>query len=122
MSTVEARAGEPLTGKLKAKKSQNTGLLTGRSDRADRVLSIHNPTVSQLNDPIPIGGPFVVMGHLDNRCSLAIQFPEQIHNHFSLTGMKAAGGFVRQNKLRAADDRAGDGHDLLLASGQLIWK
>ena len=83
-------------------------------------LAIHNPAVGELNDAIAIGGPGVVVRHLNDRGPVVVQLLQQVHDHFSLAGVQAAGGLVGQNQLGLANHGARHSHELLLPAGKLI--
>ncbi len=61
------------------------------------------------------------MGDLNNCGAFIIEALEQIHNHFALTGMEAAGWLIGENELGITDDGASDSDELLLTAGELVW-
>src|SRR5579862_8403081 len=83
-------------------------------------LPVDDPAISQLNDAVAVGGPCVVVCHLNNRGAVVVEPLEQIHDHFSLAGVQAAGRLVGENEFRLANHSAGDGDELLLSAGKLI--
>src|ERR1035437_529702 len=50
-----------------------------------------------------------------------VQFIENLHDLHAGGGIEIAGGFIRENDERIVDQRAGDGHALLLAAGEFKW-
>src|ERR1700733_3023782 len=82
-------------------------------------LAIHDPTVGELNDAIAVGSPLVVVRHLDDGGAVGIYFFQHVHDPYSLTGMQAAGGLVREDQLGLANHGARDGHQLLLPAEKL---
>src|ERR1700722_3386992 len=108
--------------KSKPEPEQSSRMSWSTHGHSRRRLTIDDPAVGQLDDAIPVGGPFVVVGHLDDGGAVIVQLAQQIHNHLALAGVQAAGGLVGENELGTADHGAGHGHDLLLTSGKLIGK
>ena len=51
---------------------------------------------------------------------LAVELAEELHDLVAGLRVEVAGGLVGQDQLRVVDQRAGDGHALLLAAGQLV--
>jgi len=94
----------------------STGPLGSRGLRA----AIYNPTVGELNNAIPVGGPGLVVGDLNYCSSVVVELFEEVHDHFSLAGMQAARGFVGENQLGIANHGARDGDKLLLPTRELI--
>src|SRR5271168_1507097 len=97
----------------------------GRNERNQSGLPRHafllfhgdDPAVQQLDHAIAVGRPVLVVGHLDDGGSLAVQLEHHVHDHFSLARVQAAGGLVGQYQFRVADHGARHGHQLLLAAG-----
>src|SRR5580693_8312852 len=98
---------------------RDAGSAAGSSSARHR-LAIHDPTVGELNDAIAVSGPLVVVRHLNDGGAVVVQFLQHVHDHFSLAGMQAAGGLVREDQLGLANHRARDGYQLLLPAGKLI--
>ena len=59
------------------------------------------------------------MGHHQNRVPRGMQFAQQLQDDGLVRLIEIAGGLVGQNQLRLIDQRARDGHALLLAAGKL---
>ncbi len=57
--------------------------------------------------------------HDKNRVSGGMQFAQQIQDDGLVRFIEIAGGFVGQNQLWMVDQRARDGHALLLSAGKL---
>ena len=60
------------------------------------------------------------MRHLNDRGSVVVEPLKQIHDHFSLARVQAAGGFVGENQLGLSNHGAGNGDELLLSAGELV--
>src|ERR1035437_8673027 len=59
-----------------------------------------------------------IMGDENQGFALGIQFIENFHNLHAGGGIEIAGGFIGQDDERIVDQRAGNGHALLLAAGK----
>ena len=64
--------------------------------------------------------PLQVVGDQHNCLALTVQVREQRHDCVSGFRVEVSGGLVCPNDRRAVDQRAGNGHPLLLAARQLI--
>jgi hypothetical protein len=85
---------------------------TGRPVEYD--LAVRKP-----DDPLGGGGNRVVMGDEDDRVSLPVQILQQVKHIPACFGVQRAGGLVRKDHGGVAGQRAGNGHALLLAAGEL---
>src|SRR5260370_610916 len=79
-------------------------------------LPMHDAAVCERDDAMTVGRSGVVVGHLNNCGSVSVQFLQQVHNHFPLAGMQAAGGFIGQDQFWLANPGAGPGAGLLLST------
>src|SRR5882724_11627098 len=59
-----------------------------------------------------------IMSDENQSFSLGMQFIEHFHDLHAGSGIEIAGGFIGENDQRVVDERAGDGHALLLAAGK----
>src|SRR6266849_5569700 len=75
---------------------------------------LDDPAVRELNDAVAVSGPGIVVRDLDDGGALLVQMFQQVHDHFALARMQAAGGLVGENQLRIADHRARHRDKLLL--------
>ena len=76
--------------------------------------------VAQADDAGGVGfGQFRVVGDHDHQ-AVAGHLLEQFHDLDAGLAVQRAGGLVRQQNVRVVDQRAGDGHPLHLAAGQLV--
>src|SRR6185437_10927337 len=82
--------------------------------------AIDDPAVRQLNYPVAVSCPSLVVRDLDDRRSFVVELLEEVHDHFALAGMQATGGLISKNELRISDDRASHGNELLLSARELI--
>src|SRR3977135_723473 len=69
-----------------------------------------------------VGGVALRVRNLNDRGARVIQFLKELHDLFTLCGMKIAGGLVGEKQLWMQDDCASYANELLLASGKLIRK
>ena len=76
--------------------------------------------VSNAHNTLRLVGELLVVRDEDNRLALGVQALEQLHDLHAGARIERAGGLVGQDDLRLAHQRTGDGHALLLASGQLV--
>ena len=60
------------------------------------------------------------MGHHHQGDALLVEFIKQFQHLGGGAGVQSPCGFVCQQQTRAVDDGPGDGHPLLLPSGELI--
>src|SRR5271168_1024833 len=81
---------------------RNVRLAAGGGSARDG-LAVHDPTVRKLNDAIAVGGPLVVVRHLNDGGAVVVQFFQHVHDHFSLAGMQAASRLVGQNEFGPAN-------------------
>src|SRR5438445_2723712 len=103
--------------------AKNTSASLPRRLRLHSPSSILNhPTVAQSDDPMTVGGVGLGMSDLDDRRSLTIELPEQLHDLASLVGMQVAGRFVGENQGRFSHDGPRHRHELLLTARQLAGK
>ena len=63
---------------------------------------------------------FVLVGDDDNGDVDLVDGLKQLHDVHRHFGVDVAGGLVRDNEFGAVGQRAGNGHTLLLAAGELI--
>jgi hypothetical protein len=61
-------------------------------------LIVNNPTITQLDDAVPVGWVPFRKRDLHNGCSFRVQSVEKIHDFFALTRAKISGRLVRQKK------------------------
>src|SRR3984957_7510196 len=69
------RLGGEKEQQMKSKPEPEQFLRMSRSTygHSSRRLTINDPAVGQLDDAIPVGGPFVVVGHLDDGGAVIVQ-------------------------------------------------
>ena len=60
------------------------------------------------------------MGHHHQGDALLVEFIKQFQHLSSGAGIEGPCGFIRQQQTGAIDDGSGNGHPLLLSSGELI--
>ena len=58
----------------------------------------------------------------ENRVALGVKLAQQVDDELLVGFVEVAGGLVGKNQLRMIDERAGNGHALLLATGKLRRK
>src|SRR4029077_4718744 len=78
---------------------------------------LDHPTVAQLNDPVSVSGIFFRVRDLNDGRALGVKFLKNLHNLFTLTGVKISSRLVRQDQFRAGDDCARHANELLLTAG-----
>jgi hypothetical protein len=71
-----------------------------------------------MHDPVGIGGHIRFMRHHHHGDALAVEIGQQLHDFVAALAVQVAGRLVRQQHQRIGDDRACNGHALLLAAGQ----
>ena len=99
----------------------------GVEDRAgDEPLVCRNelvfadPAVAEVQDAPGVAGDVRLVGDEDHgHALLAVEALEDGHDLFARAGVQRAGRLVGQDDGRVVDQRAGDGHALLLAAGEL---
>src|SRR5689334_22422772 len=99
--------------------SMTSGWSSAMSSRDGGSVLIDDPAVLQIDHPPSVRSIGRGMRDLDNRRALLVQPAEQLHDLLALIGVEVAGRLVCQNQRWLGDDRAGDGHQLLLAAGEL---
>ena len=62
------------------------------------------------------------MGHHEDGGAFAVELGEEFHYLLAVLGVEVTGGLVGEDELGIGDDGAGDGHPLLLTSGELLWE
>src|SRR5438105_1333567 len=82
-------------------------------------LSVHNPSIPQLNHPLAVSRIGLRVRHLHDRRPAAVQLGEQLHDLLPLARMEIPGRLVGEDQGRLVDQRARHGHELLLATGEL---
>ena len=79
-----------------------------------------NPSVPQHQDAIRHGCGFQIVRHHHHRTFRVVgDAPQHAQHRTAVPGIQRARGFVREDHVRAARKRSGDGHALLLAAGQI---
>ena len=73
-----------------------------------------------MNDALPVGRHLGIMGYEDDGDPLLpVECLEELDNLRARLGIEVPGGLVRQDDPGIVEQCPGDGHPLLLASGQL---
>src|SRR5436190_1094474 len=85
-------------------------------------LSVHDPSVPQLNHPLAVSRVRLRVGHLHDRRSRAVQLREQLHDLLPLTRVEIAGRLVGEDQGRLVNQRARHRDELLLAARELPRK
>jgi hypothetical protein len=76
--------------------------------------------VLQGQDAIGAAGKIQIMGYVDrSQAARPVQFVEKVHDHLAGPEIQAPRGFVGEQHLGIAHQRAGQHHPLLFASGEL---
>jgi hypothetical protein len=65
-----------------------------------------------------LGKPLIVRDHANCRAA-SVEFFQQIHHRFAVTGIQVSGWFIRQQDGGLAGESSGDGNALLLTAGKL---
>src|SRR5438045_3328098 len=78
-----------------------------------------DPAVADVDGAMGMVGDVALVGDHDDRVALAVQLLEQPHDLLAGGGVEVAGGLVREQDGGTHDQRAGDGHALALAAGEL---
>src|SRR5512145_2572368 len=97
-----------------------------RGELACRVSAVRDGGVA-LHSPVPyrddaaavLGDVVLVSDEHDGKAVLAVETLEQLHDLDARPAVEVARGLVGENDLGVVDERAGDGHPLLLASREL---
>ena len=76
--------------------------------------------VFDFNHTVGKGGDFRIMRYQNNGMSFGMQPADDFHHHLAAAGIERAGGLVGQDDFAAVHQRAGNGHALLLAAGELV--
>ena len=74
--------------------------------------------VLEAEDGVGLGGGVGVVGDHDDPAALFMLMAQQAENDLPVFRVKVAGRLVRQDQTGVEDQRAGDGHPLLLAAGE----
>src|SRR6266567_1595764 len=95
-------------------RSKTTGMRVGLSAGIAFDLAVAQP-----DGAARVVGHVGVVGDQDEGFALRVECVEELHDLGPGRGVEVAGGFVREDNERVIDQRAGDGHALLLAAGKL---
>ena len=81
------------------------------------VASTQNVAVAEAHDLFGPGGDVVFVGHHHHGHAALVEGIKDVEHLGGGLGIEGSGGLVSQQQGRLVDDRPGDGHPLLLASG-----
>ena len=85
-----------------------------------RLAVVHDPPVGEHQQPVGEGGGVGVVGdHHDRLAEVVDGMAQQVEHVAGGFRVEVARGLVREHDRRARDQRARDGHALLLAAGHL---
>ncbi len=120
---IDACAGGDVhlhVGRLLARVDWNGhGRVPGRSVVCDVGDDLRQAAVRQLDAAVGHAADRRRMGHHQNRVPAVVQLVQQFEHDVLVGFVEIAGGLVGQNQLGLIDQRARDGHALLLAAGKL---
>ena len=73
-----------------------------------------------MDNPVGAGRDRAVVGHQQDRdAAVPVQSPQELHHLLTGLTVQVAGWLVGQDQLGLVDQRAGYGHPLLFAAGEL---
>ena len=80
--------------------------------------NFQQPSAPQTEHHVSLLGQLAVVSHHDDGSALLSGQPgQELHHPAAVVLVQVAGGFVRQDDLRACRQGTGDRHTLLLAAG-----
>ena len=86
-----------------------------------RRIFFLDDAVEQMNDAATVGCVFLRVRGLDDRSAFAVELSKDLHDLFALFGIQVSRRLVGQYECGPDDQGTGDGHELLLSSGELGW-
>src|SRR5947209_3502584 len=92
------------------------------SARRTLPLFVHDPAVGELDDAVAVGRVRLGVCDLDDGRARVVELLEQLHDLAPLAGVEIPRRLVGEEELRVVYDCAGDGDELLLAAGELVWE
>src|SRR5688572_12250590 len=96
-----------------------SGLRRAALRQVDHVRLVDDTAVEELDLAVRIVGVARIVGHHADRRALAVQLAQEVHHRLAVPRVEVPGGLVGEQDRGLARERAGDGHALLLAAGEL---
>src|SRR6266496_5981712 len=107
-------------GDLRSWRRANLRSFIPLSLRGDPVFN--DTAVKQMHGAIGMLSEALVVRDHANGSPVLVQLFEELHHCFAISRIKIARGFVCQQNGRPACESPGDGHALLLTTGELAWQ
>ena len=112
-----------ITGRCRARSASSVirAMISSTPLAVGLAQLVDDPAVGEEDDPVGVGrGDRVVGDHHDGLAVGVDGVAEQLQHLGARPGVEVAGGLVGEDDARAAHQRPGDRHALLLAAGELV--